>query len=74
MRGLGNISRSSNRPGGNFIRANSYDGGRSFSSKSTLIHAPIGEEDESEDHHAPAKALHGSAESPGPTDMCLVLT
>ncbi|KAH9462606.1 hypothetical protein H4Q26_012233 [Puccinia striiformis f. sp. tritici PST-130] len=59
---LGNISRSSNRPGGNFIRANSYDGGRSFSSKSTLIHAPIGEEDESEDQHAPAKASHGSLE------------
>ncbi|OAV99713.1 hypothetical protein, variant [Puccinia triticina 1-1 BBBD Race 1] len=54
--GVVNSSRSSNRPAGTFVRANSYDGGRSFNSKSSLIHAPIGEEDEGDDSQPPAKA------------------
>ncbi|PLW45790.1 hypothetical protein PCASD_04777 [Puccinia coronata f. sp. avenae] len=59
---VGGSSRSSNRPSVPFVRANSYDVGRSRSSRSSLIHAPIGEEDESDDSHFPAKVASASLE------------
>lgn len=57
---VGGSSRSSTRPGGPFVRAHSYDVGRSLSSKSSLIHAPIGEEDESDDSRFPANTPTGT--------------
>ncbi|KAA1094620.1 hypothetical protein PGT21_026851 [Puccinia graminis f. sp. tritici] len=46
-------SRPFNRPVGAYTRPSSYDGGRSYS-KSSLVHVPIGEEDEGDDSHPPA--------------------
>lgn len=60
---VGGSSRSSTRPGGPFVRAHSYDVGRPLNSKSSLVHAPIGEEDESDDSRFPTNTPTALAKS-----------